>query len=173
MFNRFFGRLFLKRFALCYQTVVLSCPVLSCLSVLSVTLVYCGQTVGWIKMKLGMQVGLGLTTLCYMGSFGDTATPPQIGTTPQFSAHICCGQMAGGIKCHLVGGRPRPKRHCVIWGPSSPPQKGAELHPEIFGPCLLWPNSWMDQDGIWHVGRPQPRPHCARCGPIPPAQKGA
>ena len=34
-----------------------------CLSVLSVclsvTLVYCGQTVGWIKMKLGMQVGLG------------------------------------------------------------------------------------------------------------------
>ena len=24
----------------------------------SVTLVYCGQTVGWIKMKLGMQVGL-------------------------------------------------------------------------------------------------------------------
>jgi len=30
-----------------------------CLSVLSVTLVYCGQTVGRIKMKLGMQVGLG------------------------------------------------------------------------------------------------------------------
>jgi len=29
------------------------CPVMSvCLSVLSVTLVYCGQTVGWIKMKL-------------------------------------------------------------------------------------------------------------------------
>ena len=36
------------------------CPVLSCLSVcLSVTLVYCGQTVGQIKMKLGMLVGLG------------------------------------------------------------------------------------------------------------------
>ena len=32
---------------------------LSVLSVLSVTLVYCGQTVGWIKMKLGMPVGLG------------------------------------------------------------------------------------------------------------------
>jgi len=30
-----------------------------CLSVLFVTLVYCGQTVGWIKMKLGIQVGLG------------------------------------------------------------------------------------------------------------------
>jgi len=37
---------------------VLSC--LSCLSVcLSLTLVYCGQTVGWIKMKLGTEVDLG------------------------------------------------------------------------------------------------------------------
>ena len=38
-------------------TDVLSC--LFCLSVLSVTLVYCGQTVGWIKIKLGTEVGLG------------------------------------------------------------------------------------------------------------------
>ena len=45
-----FGRPFVKRFALCYRTVVLS--------VLSVTLVYCGQTDERIKMKLGMQVGL-------------------------------------------------------------------------------------------------------------------
>ena len=30
-----------------------------CLSVLSVTVVYCGQTVGWIRMPLGMEVGLG------------------------------------------------------------------------------------------------------------------
>jgi len=44
-------RPFVKRFALCYRTVV-------CLSVLSVTLVYCGQTVGWIKMPLGVEVGL-------------------------------------------------------------------------------------------------------------------
>jgi len=49
-----FERPFVKRFALCYQTV--ACPVLS---VLSVTLVYCGKTVGWIKMKLGTKVGLG------------------------------------------------------------------------------------------------------------------
>jgi len=32
----------------------LYCPVC-----LSVTLVYCGQTVGWVKMTLGMEVGLG------------------------------------------------------------------------------------------------------------------
>jgi len=30
-----------------------------CLFVCLVTLVYCGQTVGWIKMPLGMEVGLG------------------------------------------------------------------------------------------------------------------
>jgi len=47
-----FGRPFVKRFTLGYRTVV-------CLFCLSVTLVYCGQTVGWIKMKLGMQVGVG------------------------------------------------------------------------------------------------------------------
>ena len=45
-----------KRFALCCRTVVLS--------VMSVTLLYCGQTVGWIKMKLGMEIGLGPATLC-------------------------------------------------------------------------------------------------------------
>ena len=39
---------------------------LSVLSVLFVTLVYCGQTVGRIMMKLGIQVGLAsaLATLC-------------------------------------------------------------------------------------------------------------
>jgi len=46
-----FGRLFVKQFSLSYPTVF-------CLSVLSVMSVYCGQTVGWIKMKLGVQVGL-------------------------------------------------------------------------------------------------------------------
>ena len=40
-----------------YKTVH---PVLlvRCLSCLSVMLVYCGQMVGWIQMKLGMEVGL-------------------------------------------------------------------------------------------------------------------
>jgi len=52
-----FGQPFVKRFTLCYQTV--DCPVC-----LSVTLAYCGQTVWRIKMKLGMQVGLGRATLC-------------------------------------------------------------------------------------------------------------
>jgi len=49
--------------------------------VLSVMLVYCGQTVGRIKMKLGKQLGLGPGPLCYMG----TQLPsPKTGTAPNF-----------------------------------------------------------------------------------------
>jgi len=68
-----FGRPFVKRFALCYRTVV--CPVCrSVLSCLSVTLVYSGQTVGWIKMKLGTQVGLDTGHIVLDG---DPAIPPK------------------------------------------------------------------------------------------------
>ena len=65
---------------------------------------------GWIKVPLGMEVGLG------PGDF-------------------------------VLDGDPAPLL-----------QKGVE--PPIFGPCLLWPNGWMDQDEAWHGGRPRPWPHC-------------
>ena len=68
-----FGRPFVKRFGLCYRTVV-------CLSVLSLTLVYCGQTVGWIEMKLGRKVGLSLGHIVLDGDPATlrrgTASPP-------------------------------------------------------------------------------------------------
>jgi len=60
------------------------------------TFVYCGQTVGWIKMKLGIEVGLGPS--------------------------------------HIV----------LDVDPAPPLRKGAQ--PLIFGPCLLWPNGWLNQD---------------------------
>ena len=52
-----FGRPFVKRFALCYRTVVcLSCLSLSvCLSVMLGN----GQAVKWITMPLGTEIGLG------------------------------------------------------------------------------------------------------------------
>ena len=40
----------------------------------SVTLVYCGQTTGWIKMPLGMEVGLGTGHIVLDG---DPARPLQ------------------------------------------------------------------------------------------------
>jgi len=69
------------------------------------------------------------------------------------------------------GARSRPRRLCVRWGPRSFPQKGAEPS-QIFGPCLLRPNSWMDEAGTWHGGRPQPRRLCVRWGPCSPSPKG-
>ena len=83
-----FGQLFVKRFALCYRTVVLSC--------LSVMSVYCDQTVGRIKMKPGMQVGL---VPGHMVLDGDRA-PTQRSTAPKFSAHVYCGQTVA----HLSSG---------------------------------------------------------------------
>ena len=108
---------------------VLSCPVLSCPVCLSVTFVQCGQTAGRIKMKLGMQVGLGPGHIVLDGA---QLPLPQRGTaSTQFLAHTCCGQMAAWIKMPLgmeVGfgpgdfvldrdtAPPSPKR-----GPSLPP----------------------------------------------------
>ena len=63
-----------------------------CLSVLSVTLVYCGKTVGCIEMELGVQVGLGSGHIVLDG---DPAPPPPKGHSLQFPAHVYCGQMAG------------------------------------------------------------------------------
>ena len=61
--------------------------------------------------------------------------------------------MAGWIKMPLgkkVGFDPSG---IVLDGDPSPlPKNGTE--PPIFGPCLLWPNGWMDQDATWYGGRP-------------------
>ena len=56
---------------------------------------------GWtIKTKLGMQVGLGPGHIVLDG---DLAPPPPKGhSLPQFAVNICCGQMAGWIRSHLV-----------------------------------------------------------------------
>jgi len=69
---------------------------------------------------------------------GDPAPRHAKGHSPQFLAHICCGQMAGCIKMPVgmeVGLGPDS---FVFDGDPAPPVKWAE--PPIFGPCLLWPN---------------------------------
>jgi len=62
--------------------------------------------VGWIKMPLGTEVGLG----------------------------------SGDI---------------VLDGIQLPTERGTAA--PLFGPCLLWPNGWMDQDATWYGDRPRPR----------------
>jgi len=113
-----------------------------------------------------MQEGLGPGHIVLDG---DPAPLPK-GAHSQFSAHICCGQMAGWIKMPLgieVGLGPGD---FVLHGHPDPyAKKGAE--PPTFGPCLLWPNDCMDQDVTCYGGRPRPRRHCGRCGPSSPLSK--
>ena len=88
-------------------------------------------------MKLGIEVGLGPghTVLD-----GNPALPCPKGHSPQFSAHVCCGQTARLIKMLLgteVGLGPGD---IVLDGNPAPPLKWAQ--PPIFCSCLLWPNGW-------------------------------
>jgi len=119
---------------------------------------YCGQTVGRIKMKLGKQVGLGPGHIVLEGDSapslqkrpngwmdqdgtevdlgqgdivldGDPASPPHKGHSPQFSAHVCCGQTAGWIKIPLgmeVG--LGPGDFVLDGDPASPLKRGHAPH---------------------------------------------
>jgi len=62
-----------------------------------------------------------------------------------------------------------PGNIVLDWDPA-PPSKRAQQLPHwahfsapssTFGPGLLWPNGWMNQDAIWYGGRPWRRPHCS------------
>ena len=97
-----------------------------------------------------------------------TQLPCPKGATPQFSTHARCGQTAGLTKMLVgmeVGLDPGD---FVLDGDPAPPQGTALTHP-IFGPYLLWPNGWMDEDATWYGSRPRPMPHYVRREPIPPA----
>jgi len=82
--------------------------------------------------------------------------PPQKGDgDPQYSAHVYCGKTAAWIKMPLGTEVDLRPDDIVLDGDPAPlPQMGAESPPAIFGPCLLWPNGWHDQDDTWHGGGP-------------------
>ena len=131
-------------------SVCLSCPVLS------VTFVHCGQTVGRIKVKLGVQIGLGPGHIVLDG---DPALPPLKGHSPHpiFDPYLLRPNGCMDQDVTWYGGRPHPMGLCVRWRPRSTlPKKGQSPSP-IFGPFLLWPNGCMHQDATWYGGMPQPR----------------
>jgi len=98
-------------------------PILSavvCLSDLSVTLVHCSQTVGWIKMPLGIEVWPRSRPHCQTG----TQLPTERGTAaPTFRPMSIVAKRLDGSSCHLVRRSASPRPHCVRWGPSSPPHR--------------------------------------------------
>ena len=134
------------------------CPVCPVLSVcLSVTLVYCGQTVGSIQMKLSAEVGLGPGDIVLDR---DPAPLPQKRgrhSLLQLSADVYCGQTAGCIRIPLgteVGLGPGD---IVLHGNPAPPQSGTAA-PPLFGPCPLSPNGRPSATAehllIWFILKP-------------------
>ena len=103
-----------------------------CLSVLSLTLVYCGQMVGWIKVKLGTVVGLGPGHKVLDGQMGTQLLFPKRGTAPNFRPNVCCGQTAGWIKMPLGMEIELGPGDIVLDGdPAPPPHKKGHSSPHF------------------------------------------
>jgi len=92
-----------------------------------------GQTAGWIETSLGMEVGFGLA---HCVRWGLKHTQPQGAQPPIFG--LCLLWPNGWMdQCATwYGGRPRPRPHCIRWGPSSPRRTG-HSSPPLFGRCLV------------------------------------
>ena len=99
-----FGRLFANRFALCHRTVVLSC-----LHVCPVCNVRVLWPSGWtIKMKHGMQVGLGPGRIVLDG---DSSPSPPKGYSPLiFGQYLLRPNGWIDQDATWYGGRPRRRR---------------------------------------------------------------
>ena len=85
-------------------------------------------------MPIGMEVGLS------PGDFvldGDPAPPKRAQPSPIFG--ICLLWSNGWIDQDATwyGGRPRPRRLCVRWGPIPPPQKKRGHRPHSFRPMSI------------------------------------
>jgi len=107
----------------------------------------CGQMAAWIKMPLGMEVGLSPSD--FVLDRDPAPVSPKRGGAPQLLAHVSCGQTAGWIKSALGTDMGFSPGHIVPDGdPATLPHKGAQPSP-TFGPFLLLPNGWMHQDATW------------------------
>jgi len=144
---------------------------------------HCGQTVGRIKMKLGVQAGLGPDHTVLDGDPAPPRKGAQLPPRSKFTgAGFACVRIIRG-PCLLwpnswmdqdetsLGGRHRPSPNCVKWEPSSHPPKGHSTAPKVSAMSVV-ASSWMDQDAAWYGGRPRSKPHCAIWGPTSPPPKG-
>ena len=136
-----FGRPFVKRFALCYRTVVL--PVLS----------VCNVGVLWPNGRTDQDETWHAgrpRPWSHCVRWGPSSPPSKMHSPPIFGPCLLWPKGWMEQDTTWCGNRPWPRRHCARWGPSSP-QKRAE--PPIFGPYLLWPTAgWIKMPlGIMEV----------------------
>jgi len=80
-------------------------------------------------------------------------------SSTKFSAHV---QTAAWIKMPLGTEVGLGLRDIVFDVDPATRRKRAEPPRQIFGPCLLWPNGWMDENAAWYGSRPRSRSHCTR-----------
>jgi len=121
-----FGRPLVKQFALCYWSVVCLSV---CLSVCDVGVLWPN---GWMDQDETWHAGRP-RPWPHCARWG---APPPKEQSPQFSAHICCGQMTAWINVPLgmeigLG----PGDFVLDGDPASPFQKGAE--PPNFRPMFI------------------------------------
>ena len=77
---------------------------------------------GWIKMPLGMEVGLGPGHIVLEGT--QLPLPKKETEPPIFGPFLLWPNGCMYQDITWYGGRPQPRRHCVRWGLSSPLLKG-------------------------------------------------
>ena len=130
--------------------------------------VHCGQTAGWIKTALGMEVGLGPR---HVVLDGDPAPIPKGAELPPIFGPFYCGKTAGCIKVLLgmeVGLRP-----CDFVLDEDP----AHLHkrggtPPIFRPTSIVAKRLHGSRCHCYGGRPRPTRYCVRWRPSSPPLQG-
>jgi len=156
LFLVIFGWLFVKRFTLCYQTVV--CPVCD------VGLLWPN---GWMDQDETWHAGRP-RPWPHCVRWGPTSPSLKGAQPPVFGPYLLWPNGWMDQDATWYGDGPWPG-HIVLDGDPAPsPKKGAQ--PPFFWP-LLWPNGWMDQGGTWHGDRP--RPIVLDGYPAPPPKRGA
>jgi len=90
--------------------------------------VRCGQTAGWTKIPLGIEVCLGPGDFVFDG---EPAPPQKKGTSPpNFGPCTLWPNGSMDEDATWYGSRPWPRPHCVRWGSSSP-RKGHSTSPSF------------------------------------------
>jgi len=89
---------------------------------------------------------------------------PIKGRSPHFLTMSIVAKRLHGSRCHLVWRKASAQTTLCSMGTQLPPEKRAHPPHPIFGPCLVWPNGWMDQATTWYEGKRRPRRRCGRWG---------
>jgi len=86
--------------------------------------VYCNQTAEWIKVALGMEVGLGSGRIVLDGDLGPLPPKKRGRAHPNFRPIFVVAKRWMHQDATWYGGMPQPMRLCVRWGPTPLPKKG-------------------------------------------------